>query len=149
MSNKIFSLPYMDKMKKAPFFSKASSAFCYKRTKECSEDCHIRLLNMKLNGWLLVGCRFKADCLTRDLGLGGMPSVGVSLRDPSPYLSEFRRKPRKTTNGWVDKRDRGLNLVPPVFQFWVLPLVGPVLSGMQKKTIGYLFYSGKRFVPEG
>ena len=31
---------------------------------------------------------FKADCLTRDLGLGGMPSVGVFLRDPSPYLRE-------------------------------------------------------------
>ena len=40
---------------------------------------------------MVVG--FKADCLTRDLGLGGMPSVGVFLRDPSPYLREFRRKP--------------------------------------------------------
>ena len=40
---------------------------------------------------MVVG--FKADCLTRDLGLGGMPSVGVFLRDPSPYL----RVSEKTT----------------------------------------------------
>ena len=26
--------------------------------------------------------------------MGGMPSVGVFLRDPSPYLREFRRKPQ-------------------------------------------------------
>ena len=25
--------------------------------------------------------------------IGGVPSVGVFLRDPSPYLREFRRKP--------------------------------------------------------
>ena len=42
---------------------------------------------------------FKADCLTRDQALGGMPSVGVFLRDPSPYLRDFQRKPRKTPNG--------------------------------------------------
>ena len=31
--------------------------------------------------------------------MDGMSSVGVFLRDPSPYLREFRRKPRKTPNG--------------------------------------------------
>ena len=31
--------------------------------------------------------------------IGGMPSVKVFLRDPSPYLHEFLRKPRKTLNG--------------------------------------------------
>ena len=31
--------------------------------------------------------------------VGGMPSVGVFLRDPSQYLCEFRGKPRKTPNG--------------------------------------------------
>ena len=41
---------------------------------------------------------------------------GVFLRDPSPYLREFRRKPRKTPNGQVDKRDRGMNLAPPIYQ---------------------------------
>ena len=29
----------------------------------------------------------------------GMPSMGVFLRDPSPYLRQFRRKPRKALNG--------------------------------------------------
>ena len=52
----------------------------------------------------------------------GMPSVGVFLREPSPYFRELRRKPRKTLNAYVDKRDRGLNLAPSVFHFWTLPL---------------------------
>ena len=54
--------------------------------------------------------------------MGGVPSVGVFLRDPRQYLHEIRKKPRKTPNGYVDKHDRGLNLAPPVFQFWALPL---------------------------
>ena len=54
--------------------------------------------------------------------MGGVPSVGVFLRGPNAYLLEFRRKPRKTPNDKVDKRDRGLNLAPPIFQFWALPL---------------------------
>ena len=29
----------------------------------------------------------------------GVPFVGVFLRDPGPYLREFRRKPRKNPNG--------------------------------------------------
>ena len=42
----------------------------------------------------------KADCLKKGpRPIGGMPSVGVFLRDPSPYLREFRRKPQKTLNG--------------------------------------------------
>ena len=40
----------------------------------------------------------KADCLKKG-PRPGMPSVGVFLRDPSPYLRKFRRKPRKTPNG--------------------------------------------------
>ena len=69
------------------------------------------------------GCRYESNCPLVGPGtIGGVPSVGVFLRYPSPYLREFRRKPRKTPNGWVDKRDRGLNLAPPVFQFWALPL---------------------------
>ena len=46
-----------------------------------------------------------------------MPSVEVFLRDSSTYLREFRRKPMNAPNGWVDKRDRGLNLEPAVYQF--------------------------------
>ena len=48
--------------------------------------------------------------------------MGVFLRDPSPYSHEFRKKTWKLPNGLVDKLDRGLNLAPPVFQFWALPL---------------------------
>ena len=65
---------------------------------------------------VVVVVGIKADCLGPN-PIGGMPSVRFFLRDPSPYLPEFRRKPRKTPNGYVDKRDRGLNLAPPVFHF--------------------------------
>ena len=37
---------------------------------------------------------FKANCPLMEPGpIGGVPSVGVFLRPPSPYLREFRRKP--------------------------------------------------------
>ena len=44
--------------------------------------------------WLYCVVGFKADSLTRDLGLVVL-SVVIFLRDPSSYLDEFRRKPRK------------------------------------------------------
>ena len=41
---------------------------------------------------VVVGC--KANCPLVGPGLiGCVPSVGVFLMDPSPYLHEFRRKP--------------------------------------------------------
>ena len=56
-------------------------------------------------------------------GLIGVVSlVGIFLRNPSPYLREFRRKPQKTPNDQVKKRDQGLNLATPVSQFQALPL---------------------------
>ena len=59
------------------------------------------IIYMYLNiGSLVVGV--KADCLTRDLSLQvECPPWGVFLKDPSPYLREFRRKPlsEKTPNG--------------------------------------------------
>ena len=37
-----------------------------------------------------LGHRIKANCLLMGPGpVGGVPSVGVFLRDPSPYLREF------------------------------------------------------------
>ena len=45
------------------------------------------------------------------------PPWGVFLRDPIPYLREFRRKPQKTPNGQVDKSDQRMNLAIPVYQF--------------------------------
>ena len=36
----------------------------------------------------------KANCPLMGPGpIGGVPSVGVFIRDPRPYLREFRRKP--------------------------------------------------------
>ena len=47
-----------------------------------------------------VGVGDKADCLKKGpRPIGGMPSVGVFLRDPSPYLHEFRKKTYKNLNG--------------------------------------------------
>ena len=48
--------------------------------------------------WLVLG--FESNCPLVGPGtIGGVLSVGVFLRDPSPYLGEFRRKPLKTPNG--------------------------------------------------
>ena len=49
--------------------------------------------------------------------IGGMPSVWFILRDPNPFLREFRRKSRKTPNDYVDKRDLESNPAPSVYQF--------------------------------
>ena len=41
----------------------------------------------------LVGCMFESNCPLVGPGTtGGAPTVGVFLRDPSPYLREFQRK---------------------------------------------------------
>ena len=48
----------------------------------------------------VVVVEFEADCLAGgSRSMGGMCSVGVFVRDPSPYLRKFRRKPQKTPNG--------------------------------------------------
>ena len=77
------------------------------------------ILNTSFNQYtakLVVG--FKADCLTRDLGLGGMPSVGVFLRDPIPYLCEFLRKPRKTLeHGKIQSSSSSVNF--RALRLWV------------------------------
>ena len=68
----------------------------------------------------------ESNCLHEGPGtIGGMPSVGVFLRDTSLYLHELRRKPRKTLKGNVDKRDRELN--PAFFGLPVLSIepLGP------------------------
>ena len=81
---------------------------------------------------VLDGVGVKADCL--NIGprpIGGLPSVGVFLRDPSPYLRKFRRKPWKTFNGYVNKRDWLLNLALPIYQFRAqkCPATGGVKDG--------------------
>ena len=63
---------------------------------------------------VVVVVDFKAKCQLVGFGpTRGVPSAWVFGRDPSPYLREFRRKPRQIL---VDKRCRGLNLIPPVYQ---------------------------------
>ena len=43
--------------------------------------------------WVGLGCRFKVSCpLVGPRPMVGLPSVGVFLRDSSPYLYEFRKK---------------------------------------------------------
>ena len=75
----------------------------------------INNLCQKKLGWLVAG--FKSSCHARDLELlVECPPWGVFLRDPNPYLREFRRKLRKTPNSYVVKRIRGLNPKPPVYQ---------------------------------
>ena len=50
--------------------------------------------------YITCSCRVKPDCLLVGSGtIGGMPSLGVFLREPDPYLREFRLKSRKTLNG--------------------------------------------------
>ena len=58
-------------------------------------DCHTMskmiFKNFSILTVMLLGCRIKANYLHVGSGpAGGVPSMGVFLRDPSPYLSEFR-----------------------------------------------------------
>ena len=49
-------------------------------------------LRIGAKGWL-VGCRLKANCpLMRSGPIGGVSSMGIFQRDPSPYLYEFWKK---------------------------------------------------------
>ena len=49
---------------------------------------------------VIVVVGFKVNCPLMGPGpIVGMSSVVVFLRDSSPYLREFQRKPRKTPNG--------------------------------------------------
>ena len=53
---------------------------------------------MTVSSDVVVG--FKANCpLVGPGSIGGMPSVEAFLRDLSPHLREFRRKPQKTPSG--------------------------------------------------
>ena len=80
--------------------------------------CFFRQLIFSGFTFIQVRCRDKANCPhVEPWPMGGVPSVGVFVRDPYPYLPEFRRKPRKTPKGLVDKRDQESNVAPPVYQF--------------------------------
>ena len=72
-------------------------------------------------------CRFKTSCpLAGRESLGIVYCVGVFLRDPSPHLREFRRKPQKTPNGNVQTLPRykpGTSYLPAL-SATTPPLVG-------------------------
>ena len=72
----------------------------------CMIKANCPLVGPKLVGGSSLVVGFKADCLSGYLGLWvGCPPSEVFLRVPTPYLRKFRRKTRKTPNGWIDKRD--------------------------------------------
>ena len=53
---------------------------------------------------VVLRCRIKVNCPhTGFMSTGGVSSLLVLLRGFSPYLRKFRRKPRKTPNGYVKK----------------------------------------------
>ena len=58
--------------------------------------------------------------------IGGVPSMGVLLRDSSPYLGKLWRKPLKTKNNQVEKWDRDMNTSPP-----------PRLSVLRAEPLGH------------
>ena len=67
--------------------------------------------------WAGLSRRVKGNCLLVGLGpTRKVTSVEDFLIYPSAYLHEFRRKTQKTLNLYIDKRDRGLNPAPPVYQ---------------------------------
>ena len=55
-----------------------------------------------------------------------MSSVGVFLRDPSPYIREIRRKPRKNSE-WLGPQERPGN-DPGTFRLPVLETTHPLLG---------------------
>ena len=75
--------------------------------------------------------------------MGGIPSVGGPCMGSQPvFMKVLELKPLKTPNSKVDKRNRGLNPAPPVYQFrvqnssatggaqavWNFPLFSPKLA---------------------
>ena len=52
--------------------------------------------------WMVLVFRYESNCLYEGLRtIGGMAFLGVFLRNPNPYLREFRRKLLKTRLGWL------------------------------------------------
>ena len=79
-----------------------------------SSEIKVKLLTFT-TGWVGLVSQSNSP-LPRPGHVIGLPNMGIFLRDPRPYLRKFQKKLRKTSNTWVDKRDRGLNLAPPVYQ---------------------------------
>ena len=89
-----------------------------------------------------LGCWIESNCPHMGAGpIGVVPSVGwgVFLRDPNPYLREFRRKPHKTPNDKVYKLNRELNPSTRFERRATQPLVGPKLIMKKDQIVSFLF----------
>ena len=64
---------------------------------KCQVQSLVELVDLAVR-WMDVGFEFNCPLLGPGT-IGGVPSVKVFLRDPSPYLPKFRTKPRKIANG--------------------------------------------------
>ena len=84
------------------------------------KDKQYLLWYLKLHTTQQIVCKIKINCPHVRPG-PARTSVGVFLRDPSPYLREFQWKTGKTANGLVNKRYRELNPIPSVYYFYRLP----------------------------
>ena len=83
---------------------------------------------------------FKAGCLSRDIGLWVeySPWGGGFLRDPSPYLREFQRKPRKIPNGCRSTRATGVqawHLSSSSLEHYHSATGGAVIFGILRYTL--------------
>ena len=72
--------------------------------------------------------------------IGGLLFARVFLRDPNPFYVNFGKKPRKNPNGQVGKRDRKLNLAPPIYQFWATVSYRSTSCGAYEVKSQYLVY---------
>ena len=105
------------------------------------------------------GVSFKAYCVTRDLGRRGLvPSVGVFLRNSSPYSREFRRKTTENSERLGQQARPGIEPGTSCLLIFerrtTLPLVGPRTDrlpsmpypGFEPETFGVATGSPSRIV---
>ena len=64
---------------------------------------------------------------------------GVIVKDPSSYLCEIRRKPRKYPNGYVDRLDRELNPISHLPVLSTEPLATGGTPSFKEKHILFNF----------
>ena len=85
------------------------SQLVFTRVLPCMTDskhlfpCFHAQITRPSRGWLVVDLIQLSHEKPETIGV--MPFEGIFLSDLNPYLSEFRRKPWKTPNGYVDQRE--------------------------------------------
>ena len=96
------------------------------------------IINIHFSNLRKVGCRYKTNCSH----VGGMPSVRVFLRDPSPCLRKFRRKHRKAkstsaTEDWTRHLPPTSSGAEPLIHWWGKSTKGCFLSKMIRVPLSY------------